>query len=177
MRWVPANSRLRTLLAGLCVVAVAACTPRQEAGTPPGLDGNEMYGQADMEWVLENISIFGTRTDLIRPDRASVTFLHDLRESITVTVFMGSWDVNAQIHVPELFAALREAENRRITVRIIGLDRRLRDRDGLAMNYGITASPTFVIEHRGIEIGRVIETPTRDAASDIMAIVQNALGG
>jgi hypothetical protein len=160
----------------IIITLLVACSTRRSPGTPPGLDGNEMYGQSDMEWVLENIVIFRTRTDLIRPDREAVRFLSQLRERITIKVFMGTWSVDAQIHAPELFSALQETGNRRVTVEVIGLDRRCRDRDGLSLTYGIVAPFTLVVEQNGIELGRVIETPVRDAASDVVAILQTSLG-
>ncbi len=175
MRSVSVCSLSRSVFAGLILLLISACAGRQETGTPPGLDGNEMYGQSDMEWVLENISIFATRTDLIRPDRATVRFLHGVREPVRITIFMGSWSVVAQIHVPELFAALRAADNRRLAVRVVGLDRRLRDRDGLALEYGIDTSLTIVIENRGLELGRIIEVPASDAAGDVVAILRSTL--
>jgi len=157
-------------------LSLTACSPREEPGTPPGMDGNILYGQADMEYVLENIAVFRTRTDLIRPDPATVAYLRNLKTRITLKVFMGSWSVDAQIHVPELFKALLEANNDRITVRIIGLDRRKKDRDGLAEMYGIELTPTIVVEYKGREIGRIIEVPSKDAASDVVSILQGTLG-
>ena len=161
------------LLAGGCGAS------DREAGsvTPAGLDGNEMYGQGDMTWVIEHIAVFRTRTDLISPDREAVRFLNNLRQPVTIMVFMGSWNVDAQIHVPALFATMREVDNNRITLKVIGLNQRLEDRDGLAARYEITASPTFVVRHRDIEIGRIIQTPTSGAAADIVAIIRTAVDG
>lgn len=141
------------------------------------MDGNIMYGQGDMEFVMENIAIFRTRTELVRPDQEAVRYLQDLRERVTILVFMGSWCVDAQMHVPVLFKALQQADNKRITVRVIGLDRRKKDRDGLSETYGIDLTPTFVVEYKGREIGRIIEVPSRDAASDVVSILQGTLGG
>ena len=155
---------------------LTACSPREEPGTPPGMDGNILYGQADMEYVLENIAVFRTRTDLIRPDPSTVAYLRNLKKRITLKVFMGSWCVDAQIHVPELFKALLEADNDRISVCVIGLDRRKRDRDGLVEKYGIELTPTIVVEYKGREIGRIIEVPSKDAASDVVSILQGTLG-
>ena len=112
---------------------------------------------------------------MIRAEPDAVEYLKELRERITIKVFMGSWCVDAQLHVPVLFKALLEADNDRITVLVIGLDRRKKDLDGLTGTYGIDFTPTFVIEHKGREIGRIIETPSKDAASDVVAILQGSL--
>ncbi|MFC1500047.1 hypothetical protein ACFL6T_03390 [Candidatus Zixiibacteriota bacterium] len=161
------------------VLLMASCgsSEQERAFTPPGLDGNEMYGQSDMQWVLDNIAIFRSRTDLISPDREAVNYLRDLRKEVTILIFMGSWSVSSQIHVPELFATLQQVENRRITVKIIGMDRRLQDRDGMAIQYDISMLPTFVLEYRGVELGRIIETPSRSIAFDIITILSTSLGG
>ncbi len=139
------------------------------------MDGNIMYGQGDMEFVLENIAIFRTRTELIRPDPKTVRYLRDLKDRISIIVFMGSWCVDAQIHVPVLFKALLESANDRISVRVIGLDRRKKDRDGLTVEYGIEYTPTIVVEYKGREIGRIIEVPSVDMASDVVSILQSTL--
>lgn len=166
------------LIPGLLIFMIAcSSSATEEFVTPPGLDGNEMYGQADMQWVLDNIAVFRSRTDLISPDREAARFLEDLREPVTIMVYMGSWNVDAQIHVPALFSTMRQVDNKRVTLKIIGMNRRLQDRDGLAVRYDITASPTFVVLHRDIEIGRIIESPTKNAAVDIVTILRTALGG
>jgi len=171
-------SVLLTAIAAMTILGACSSSGRSdEPVTPAGLDGNEMFGQGDMEWVLENIAVFHTRTDLISPDRQAVGFLSDVREPVTILVFMGSWSVDAQIHVPALFSTMREVDNNRITLRIIGLNRRLEDRDGLAARYDITASPTFVVMHGDIEIGRVIEAPLTNPAADIVTIIRTGVGG
>jgi len=169
---------LLTAITAMTVLGACSSSERgSEPVTPAGLDGNEMFGQGDMEWVLENIAVFRTRTDLISSDREAEEFLGDIREPVTILVFMGSWSVDAQIHVPALFATMQKVENNRITLRIIGLSRRLEDRDGLAVRYDITASPTFVVKHGDIEIGRIIEAPLENPAADIVTIIRTGLGG
>lgn len=158
------------------LMVLISCSGTEEQITPPSLDGNVMYGQSDMQWVLDNISVFRTRTELISPQRETVRYLRDLRKSIVIKVFMGSWSVGAQIYVPELFKALLEADNKRIEVQVIGLDQRLMDRDGLAEKYEITVSPTFIVEYRGLEMGRIVEEPAGDPASDIVYILRNSMG-
>jgi len=156
------------------VLLFAACS-REAPGTPALMDGNIMYGQSGMAFVLDNIAVFRTRTELIRSEPDAVEYLKELREKITIKIFMGSWCVDAQLHVPVLFKALQEADNDRITVLVIGLDRRKMDLDGLTQTYSIDFTPTFVVEHKGREIGRIIETPSKDAASDVVAILQGSL--
>ncbi len=172
------HSTAISLSALVVVLLIASCgsSEQKEAVTPAGLDGNEMYGQGDMQWVLDNIAIFRSRTDLISPDRKVVTYLRDLRKDVTILIFMGSWNVSSQIHVPALFASLQQVENKRVSVTIVGMDRRLRDRDGLAERYEISALPTFVLEHRGVEVGRIIETPSRSIALDVITILSTSLG-
>lgn len=141
--------------------------------TPPGMDGNVMYGQSGMDYVLENFPIFRSRTELVGVDPEAVAYLSRIREPVTLKIFMGTWCRDSQLHVPVLFKALQKAGNERITVRVIAMDRRKRDRDGLVERYDISYTPTFVVEFRGREIGRVVETPIEDAASDIVVILRN----
>jgi hypothetical protein len=167
--------RKALLLAGLLLTSACSKSADRRPGTPPGLDGLVMYGQSDMAWVLDHVTVFRTRTDLVRVPGEAVTYLHDLRQPVTILVFMGTWCEDAQRHVPVLFRALREASNPVITLRVIALDRNKRDRDGLVDRYQIAFSPTLVVEAQGRELGRVIETPQQDAASDIVAILRSTL--
>jgi len=167
--------RKALLLAGLLLTTACSKSADRQPGTPPGLDGLVMYGQSDMAWVLEHVTVFRTRTDLVSVPEETVTYLRDLAKPVTILVFMGTWCEDAQRHVPVLFRALREAANPRIVVRVIALDRSKRYRDGLVESYPVAFSPTFVLEHQGLELGRVIETPQQDAASDIVAILRSTL--
>jgi hypothetical protein len=163
------------LLAGLLLTMACSKSTDRRPGTPPGLDGLVMYGQSDMAWVLDHVTVFRTRTDLVRVPEETVGYLRKLSRPVTILVFMGTWCEDAQRHVPVLFRALREASNPALTLRVIALDRNKRDRDGLVDRYQIAFSPTFVLEYQGLELGRVIETPQQDAASDIVAILRSTL--
>jgi hypothetical protein len=90
---------------------------------------------------------------------------------------MGTWCRDSQIHVPVLFKALQQADNDRIDLRVIAMDRRKQDLDGLVDTYEVEFSPTFVVEMDGMEVGRVVETPLVDAATDIVGILKSQLGG
>jgi hypothetical protein len=143
------------------------------------MDGNVMYGQSDMDYVLEHFPIFRSRTDLVAVRLEDVVYLRDLEEPVTLKVFMGTWNEDAQIHVPALFKAVREARNDRITVRVIAMDRLGNDRDGLVEKYDIAHSPTITIEHRGMEIGRyvVLDAPMENSlASGVVSILRDSLG-
>ncbi len=167
--------RIALLLAGLLLTTACSKSADHRPGTPPGLDGLVMYGQSDMGWVLDHVTVFRTRTELVRVPEETVAYLRDLSKPVTILVFMGTWCEDAQKHVPVLFRALQEASNPRIEVRVIALDRSKRDRDGLVDRYQIAFSPTFVVEAQGRELGRVIETPQQDAASDVVAILRSTL--
>ncbi len=175
-RMIPPAVRALSMGALFLVVACSSGAPGEEAGTPAGMDGGIMYGQSGMDFVLENFPVFRTRTDLVSVSRDAVEFLRALKEKVTIKIFLGTWCQDAQIHVPFLFKALQRADNDRITVRIIAMDQRKLDRDGLVEWYQVAFTPTFVVEHKGIEIGRVVETPIDDAAQDIVAILRNNLG-
>jgi len=136
-----------------------------------------MYGQSGMSYVLEHFPIFQSRTDLVDAPAEAVQFFRRLDEPVTIKLFMGTWCVDSQLHAPVLFKALREADNDLITLQIIAMDRRKQDLDGMVERYDIALSPTFVVEHEGIELGRVVETPLVDAATDIADILRNNLGG
>jgi thiol-disulfide isomerase/thioredoxin len=171
----PGTTGRRSLVFALLLLV--ACSGGRERVSPPSVDGNVMYGQSGMAFVLENFSIFRTRTELVTAPDEAVEYLRRLRDPIEIKIFMGTWCTDSQLHVPVLFKAVQEADNNRITVRVIAMDRRKQDLDGMVERYDVALSPTFVVEHDGIELGRVIETPIVDAATDVVTIIRNNLGG
>ena len=167
----------RSLVFALLLLVACSCGSRdRERVSPPSMDGNVMYGQSGMSYVLENFPIFRTRTELVDAPAEAVQFFQRLDEPITIKLFMGTWCTDSQLHVPVLFKALREADNDLITLQIIAMDRRNQDLDGMVERYDVALSPTFVVEHEGIELGRVVETPLTDAATDIASILRDNLG-
>ncbi len=175
-RMIPPAVRALAMSALLVLVACSSGSSRDKGGTPPGIEAGIMYGQSGIDFVLENFPVFRTRTELVTASPEAVLYLRDLKEKVTIKIFLGTWCQDAQIHVPVLFKALQRADNDRITVRIIAMDQRKLDRDGLVDQYQVAYTPTFVVEHDGFEIGRVVETPIDNAAQDIVAILRNNLG-
>jgi hypothetical protein len=173
---IPTVVHALALSAVFVLVACSSGSSRDRGGTPAGIEAGIMYGQSGIDFVIENFTVFRTRTESAMVSPEAVGFLRDLREPVTIKVFLGTWCRDAELHVPVLFKALQRADNSRITVRVIAMDRRKQDRDGLVDQYQIGYTPTFVVEHDGLEIGRVVETPIADAAQDIVAILRNNLG-
>ena len=175
----PLHRLLGRSLAGALVVAVIAGCSSEPAlrRSPPVVDGGILYGIADQTFLLQRFPVFRDRTALVIPDPEAVGYLRGLRRPITLTLFMGTWDLDAQTHVPLLLKALQEAVNRYLEVDIVGLNRRLEDRDGWTEHYQVTHSPTVMVESGGLEIGRVVGEPLIDLAADVAAIIRTGLGG
>lgn len=162
------------------VILAASCgrgPKEQEKTTPAGMEAGMMYGVSDLDWVVSTFPIFKKRMELIRPDAASVAYLHDLKKPVLIRVFMGTWCTDSQTYLPVLFRAVTEASNPRITMQIIGLDRRKKDIDGLAERFHVELSPTVIVENEGYPLGQVVEVPQDDMARDVVRILQTTLGG
>ncbi len=144
-------------------------------GTPPGVHDGILHGIAGMDYVTGHFPVFASRTELVSVPRASVEYLEGLRVPIRLKLFMGTWCHDSQMYVPHLFKALQQADNRRISLQIVGMDRRKQDRDGLCAQYDIAFSPTLVVEREGLELGRIVEVPVDDMATDLVAILRNTL--
>lgn len=144
-------------------------------GSPPGITDGDLHGVADMAYVVEHFPVFATRTELVSVPEETVSYLEELRRPIHLILFLGTWCHDAQVHVPHLFKALRRADNRRISMQVVGMDRRKEDRDGFCADYDIAYSPTLVVLHEGRELGRVVEVPVEDMATDLVSILRSTL--
>ncbi|MFO7768090.1 MAG: thioredoxin family protein [bacterium] len=163
----------------LTAAAAASCggSPQGDAleGSPPEVEDGILHGVTDMEYVIAHFPVFRSRTELVSVPPATVRYLRELREPVRLKLFMGTWCHDAQVHVPHLFQALQQADNSRISLQVVGMDRQKGDRDGFCTTHDIAFSPTLVVEHEGGELGRVVEVPADDMASDLVAILRTTL--
>lgn len=113
--------------------------------------------------VLKNDSAFAwMRNDIswYKPNTAAVTNLKEVKDTVQLLVFVGTWCEDSQIVFPQLLKLCIEAgfDFKRIT--IIGVDRKKTTLGSLCEALGVTKAPTILVMKAGKEIGRVEEFGT-----------------
>lgn len=108
---------------------------------------------AAFEWMRNDISWY-------KPNAAAVTALKEIKDTVQLLVFIGTWCEDSHIVFPQLLKLCAEAgfDTKRLT--IIGVDRKKTTLGSLCEALGITKAPTIVVMKAGKEIGRVEEFGT-----------------
>jgi hypothetical protein len=120
---------------------------------------------SDSAWYGENYSI-----DYPSPDK--IELIEKYAKGVSVEVYFGSWCSDSYTWVP---AFLNIADNSAFgkAVTIVGLPKSIPKRETYAPGKNILKVPTFVFKRDGVEIGRIIESPTENLGDDIIKILVN----
>ena len=108
-----------------------------------------------------------------RPGEDAMTNLlekPELLKSVHVTIIMGTWCSDSQQQVPRFFKVTDNAQYiGNVTIICVDHDKLAGDVSLTGMN--ILKVPTFIFERKGIEAGRIIETPKTSLEEDMVAIL------
>lgn len=107
-------------------------------------------------------------------DPAALAAIRAHAAGAEVLIFNATWCPDCRREVPRFFKIVDQAGVGELPLSLFGLDRTLRDAEGLAAHWGIKAVPTFVFVKDGRELGRVIERPGRTLEGDIAHILSGA---
>jgi len=104
-------------------------------------------------------------------DPAALATIRVHSADVEVLIFNATWCPDCRREVPRFFKALDQAGLSALPLTLLGLDRTLRDAEGLAAQWGIKAVPTFIFLRDGAELGRIVERPTSTLEGDIARIL------
>ncbi|MCL1050135.1 thioredoxin family protein [Shewanella abyssi] len=104
-------------------------------------------------------------------DQASITQLQAVTEPTEITVIIGTWCPDCHRETPRFIRIIEALNNPNITVTYIGVDRAKEDPQGLAAKFDFSRIPTFIVEQKGAEIGRIIEKPEVTLEKDLAKIL------
>ncbi len=128
-------------------------------------------GPLSLDRVFEVVPVWRTLMEHYQPGAAAVAAIKGSTQKTTVTVALGTWCPDSKYHVPRLLKAIREAGNRKITVKLIGIANKFAAPPDVIARLKITKVPTIIVERRGVEIGRITENPVADTIEDDLAAI------
>lgn len=88
-----------------------------------------------------------------------------------ITIVMGTWCSDSRREVPRFYKILDELNYPSDSVRVINVDRDMKDIDGEVSGLSIKLVPTFIFYKENQEEARIIEVPVETLEKDITAIV------
>jgi thiol-disulfide isomerase/thioredoxin len=117
---------------------------------------------------------FKARYDTVAVEQDLVEMIGNVSAGVDFLVFLGTWCGDSRREVPHFLKIADRCGIGQSRVRLHGLDRSKKSREGLADQYHIERVPTFIFLRNGNEIGRITEKPNGTLEADMLAILASA---
>jgi len=106
-----------------------------------------------------------------QPDEFIIGQIKELKDSIDIQIFMGTWCSDSRREVPRFLKIFDLVEFNQNHLQIINVDRSKKSHNHDERNKSIKFVPTFIISESGKEIGRIVEFPIITLESDLLNIL------
>jgi len=130
-----------------------------------------LIGRIDERTLMREFKSFQSKKDKYTPDPASVSSIKEHNQDVHVIVFLGTWCGDSKRNVPSFIKTLEMAQNPKISVEYLGLNRKKVDDLGMTDTYEIKRVPTFIFTKSGKEFGRITENPEASMEADMSKIL------
>ena len=121
--------------------------------------------------ILESFAKFKKHEHDVSYSAEQLKKLKQFDQPVEVKVYFGQWCHDSQREVPRLLKLFKQLDQDNFKVWYYGVDIQKSDPLGLAKADNLRKTPTVIIYRQGKEIGRILEVPRVDWASDIAAIL------
>jgi len=111
---------------------------------------------------------FDTGYSSYQPHAEKIEQLKRMQDSVDLFVVFGTWCSDSKREIPRFFKIVDAISFPADRVTLVAVDRTKQIPPGVAQEYNITNVPTFIIKYRGIEIGRIIESPKTTLEDDLV---------
>jgi hypothetical protein len=135
-----------------------------------------LLGKTSPRQILKITTAWKAGYDTYNADDAVVQKLIHAAERVKgdlrIDVVYGSWCSDSVEHVPHFLRIQHDVGRSLLPARFIGVDRDKKDPDGLTFSQDIEWVPTFIVLWKGVEMGRIVETPKVSVEADLLAILE-----
>ena len=133
---------------------------------------NYHVGEISQQALFAGYPIFDANYQAYAPSAESVSsFKASLPEVLEVRVLFGTWCHDSEREVPRLLKLFNLAGIPGKSVELYGLDLKKKDPGGMADAMGVRYTPTFIFYVDDMEIGRIVEKPQLNLATDILGFL------
>lgn len=151
----------------LLFLLVAGCSTTHKVGVKP----NE---HLEVGWTPRTIFQapsyavwFDTGYLAYKPQEEYTSRLQHMKDSVAIIVVYGTWCSDSRREMPRFWKVIDSAQFPADHVTMIAVDRTMQLPPGIKDQYTITNVPTFIVYFRGMEIGRIIESPKTTLEQDM----------
>jgi thiol-disulfide isomerase/thioredoxin len=159
---------LAGLLAGCSAVKKVAVKPNEhmEVGwTPRSIFQSPVYAV----WFDSSYAAY-------EPDASLLNHLRTMRDSVELVVVFGTWCSDSRRELPRFWKIEDSVHLPAGKITMIAVDRTMDIPQGIRKEYNITNVPTFIVLYRGLEMGRIVESPRVSLEQDIVNMLAPVFG-
>jgi thiol-disulfide isomerase/thioredoxin len=137
-----------------------------------GLPGSVQVNSIDRDAILKTSAEWQDIYDQCVLDEAMLAAIAARASGLTIDVYLGTWCSDSRLHVPVFIRLADALEGSGLAVNYFAVERK----PDKSMKYfvdelEVERVPTFIVRRDGREIGRIVETPQKSLAEDILEIV------
>jgi thiol-disulfide isomerase/thioredoxin len=114
---------------------------------------------------------FDTSYSVYKPEQEHIERLAKMKDSVDILIIYGTWCSDSRRELPHFFKIMDDIQFPANRISLIAVDRSKQIPPGIAKQHDITLVPTFIITYRGLEIGRIIESPKTTLEGDLVTIL------
>ena len=160
------------VLMSVCVFAQETNTVVQDSSSgKPMLIGfvtKDAFKDTSFSWW------FDSEYNNYETDTVSARLFMDKVKDFSVTIIMGTWCSDSRREVPRFLRILDVLNfNSSAGLKIICVDSDKKGKGNEADGLNIELVPTFIISHKGKEIGRIIESPKSSLEKDLLGMISD----
>lgn len=135
-----------------------------------------LYGYATLEvFSSEPFAVwYGNEYANYEPDGLLVDSLANLIEDVKVTVILGTWCMDSKRELPRFIKILNNINFPMEHLTIIGVNRDKICPKANVHKGEVELVPTFIIFKKGMEVGRIVESPALSLERDLLEILKES---
>ncbi|MHC9511334.1 thioredoxin family protein [Kangiella sp. M94] len=156
---------------GIALIASQLMLTACQTGSNHQQQTNLLVGDTSYPELIRAYPYFQTAKSTVKEAPKAVEKLKAVSEATQLTVYFGVWCHDSIREVPQLVKLLEEVNNPNISYQLISLDKTKQEPLGRARANDILYTPTIVVSQAGKELGRIIEKPEQDLATDLVNIL------
>ena len=94
-----------------------------------------------------------------------------MKENVEILVVYGMWCGDSKREMPRFFKIMDGIRFPEEKITLIAVDRTMLIPPDIKKEYGITNVPTFIVRYKGMELGRIIESPKTSLEQDLFELL------
>ena len=110
---------------------------------------------------------FDTGYNAYQPQKEYLERLRLMKDSVDILVVYGTWCSDSRRELPRFFKVMDAIGVSSDRIKLIAVDRTKQLPPGVSQEHDIKLVPTFIVNYRGLEIGRIIESTKTTMEQDL----------